>query len=320
MSNHRIAAGLATVLLAVSITACSGGGTIATVNGTSISKADLDNKLESGPQAIQTLQQMVREILLQQYAQKNNITVSDAEIADRENQIKANFPPGQWDEMLKSRGLTEDDVHKLIGDQVILDKAVGKNIKVSDAQIKAYFDKNHAAFDKPAQVQARHILVADLKTAQKVEADLKAGKDFAAEAKQFSIDPGSRDKGGELGEFRRGQMVPAFDAAAFSLPVGVISAPVKSPFGYHIIQVEKREPAVTATLASTKDKIADMLRQQQEAPLVTPFMQDLTSKANIQISDPRFALAFPTPEPTPPVQTPPPGAAPNGAVPAPSAT
>ncbi|HUA10127.1 MAG TPA: peptidylprolyl isomerase [Candidatus Acidoferrales bacterium] len=316
MSNHRIAAGLATVLLAVSITACSGGGTIATVNGQSISKADLDAKLESSPQAIQTLQQMVREILLQQYAQKNNITVSDAEITSREDQIKANFPPGSWNDMLKSRGLTEDDVHKLLSDQIILDKAVGKNVKVSDAEIKAYFDKNHAAFDKPAQVDARHILVADLKTAEKVEADLKAGKDFAAEAKQYSIDPGSRDKGGELGEFRRGQMVPAFDKAAFSLPVGVISAPVKSPFGYHIIQVEKREPGVVATLANTKDKIADMLRQQQEAPLIAPFMTDLTNKANIQISDPRFALAFPTPEPTPPAA--PAGAAPNGAVPAPS--
>ncbi len=84
----------------------------------------------------------------------------------------------------------------------------------------------------------------------------------------------------------------------FSLPVGVISAPVKSPFGYHIIQVESRTPGTTATLANTKDKIADMLRQQQEAPLIQPFLTDLQSKANIQINDPRFQAAFPTPEPT----------------------
>ncbi len=312
----RAVAGLATLLLAAGLCACSGGGALATVNGQTISKSDFDTKLESSPAAISTLQQMVREILLQQYAQKNNITVSDADIAAREDQYKANFPPGQWDEMLKSRGLTEDDVHKLISDQIIIDKAVGKNVAISDAQIKAYFDKNHAAFDKPAQVDARHILVADLKTAQKVEADLKAGKDFAAEAKEYSIDPGSKDKGGELGEIRHGQMVPAFDAAVFSLPVNVISAPVKSPFGYHIIQVESRTPGQKATLANTKDKIADLLRQQQEAPLIQPFLADLQTKANIQISDPRFQAAFPSPEPTPPPAqaAPPAGAAPNGAV------
>jgi foldase protein PrsA len=294
----RVVAGLATLLLAASITACSGGGSIATINGQSISKADFDAKLEGSPAALSTLQQMVREILIEQYAQKNNITVTDADIASREDQIKANFPPGTWDDMLKSRGLTEDDVHKLLRDQIIIDKAVGKNINVSDAQIKAYFDKNHAAFDKPEEIQARHILVADLKTAQKVEGDLKAGKDFATEAKTYSIDPGSRDKGGELGLFRRGQMVPAFDKAAFSQAVGVIGPPVKTPFGYHIIQVEKRTPGVQATLANTRDKIADMLRQQQEAPLVQPFLTDLQNKANIQISDPRFAAAFPSPGPS----------------------
>ena len=294
----RIVAGLCTVLLASSLTACASGGTIATVNGQAISKTEFDSKLEQSPAALSTLQQMVRETLLNQYAQKNNISPTDAQIQAKEDQIKANFPAGQWDEMLKARGLTETDVHNALRDQIIIDDAVGKDIHVSDAQIKAYFDKNHAQFDQPAQVDARHILVPDLPTAQKVEADLKAGKSFAAEAEKYSTDPGSKDKGGELGTFRRGQMVPAFDKAAFTQPVGVVGPPVKSPFGYHIIEVEKRTPAVTATLANTHDKIADLLRQQQEAPLVQPFLQDLQTKANIQISDPRFAAAFPSPPPS----------------------
>jgi foldase protein PrsA len=296
----RIVAGLCTMLLAATLTACASGGTIATVNGQAISKADFDNKLESSPAAVSTLQQMVREMLINQYAQKNNINVTDAQIAAKEDQIKANFPPGSWSDMLKSRGLTETDVHNALREQIIIDQAVGKDIHISDAQIKQYFDKNHAQFDQPAQVQARHILVADLGTANKVEADLKSGKDFAAEAQKYSTDPGSKDKGGELGTFRRGQMVPAFDHAAFTQPVGVVGPPVKSPFGYHIIQVEKRTPAVTATFASTKDKIADILRQQQEAPLVQPFLMDLQNKANIQISDPRFQAAFPSPPPSAP--------------------
>jgi foldase protein PrsA len=310
---HRIIAGAATVLLAASLAACSGGGgSIATVNGQPISKADFDAKLEASPTAVGTLQQMVREALLSQYAKDNNIVVSDDEIKKREDDIKANFPAGSWDEMLKSRGMTENDVHALLKQQIIIDKAVGKNVNVTEAQIKDYFNKNHASYDTPDQVQARHILVADLKTAQKVEADLKGGADFAQEAAKYSMDPGSKDKGGELGLFRRGQMVPAFDQAAFSLPVGQISQPVHSSFGFHIIEVEKRVPGQKATLASTHDKIADQLRQQQEAPLIQPFLMSLQQKANIQVSDPRFQSAFPSPQPAAPAA--------GGASPAPAAS
>ena len=113
--------------------------------------------------------------------------------------------------MLKARGLSEDDVKQALREQIILDKALAKQVTVSPAQVKSYFEKNTAAYDKPASVQARHILVANLDTAQKVEAALKGGQNFASVAKQYSIDPGSKDKGGELGTFKRGQMVPAFD-------------------------------------------------------------------------------------------------------------
>ncbi len=294
---HRILAGLATALLAGTLVACSSGGTIATVNGQAISQASFDSKLEGSPAARGTLQQMVQEALIEQYAKNNNINVTDADITAREDQLKANFPNGSWGDMLKARGLTEADVHNALREQIILDKAVGGSVKVSDAQISAYFAKNHAAFDKPAQVEARHILVPDLATANKIEAQLKAGAKFSALAKQYSMDPGSKDKGGELGWFRRGQMVPAFDQAAFSLPIGKISAPVKSPFGYHIIQVEKRQPGVKATLANTHDRIADLLRQQQEAPLIQPFLAGLQEKATITVNDPRFAGLFPSPPP-----------------------
>jgi foldase protein PrsA len=297
---HRLVAGIASALLTVSLAACGGGGggAVATVNGQSISHADLDNKLEGSPAARGVLQNMVMSTLIDQYAQQHKISVSPAEIAKVEDQYKAQYPGDQWNELLKARSLTEQDVQDLIRRQLIIDKAVGGNVQVSEKQIKDYFDKNHAQFDKPAEARARHILVPDIKTAQKVEADLKAGKDFASEAKQYSTDPGSRDKGGELGFFRKGAMVPSFDAYAFSAPIGKISQPIKSAFGYHIIQVEERKPAQKATFASTHDQIAQMLRQQQESPLLQPFYQQLQSSAKIQINDPRFAGLFPTPAPT----------------------
>jgi foldase protein PrsA len=278
------------------LAACSGGA-VATVNGQPISRSAFNSRLESSPMGRTVLQQMVQETLIEQYAKNNNITVSDAELDARETQIKANFPSGSWDEMLKARGLTEADVRSALREQAILDKSLAKNVTITPTSVKQYFDKNHAAYDKPEQVTARHILVPNLAMAQKVEADLKSGQSFASLAKQYSTDPASKDKGGELGGFRRGQMVPAFDKYAFSAPIGVISPPIKSPFGYHIIQVESRQPAQKASLASATPQITDTLRQQQEAPLIQPFLQGLQQKATIVVNDPQFAGVFATPAP-----------------------
>jgi len=294
----KISAGLAALLIATSLAACSGGGSVATVNGQPISRASLDQRLEGSPMARSVLQQMVQDALLQQYAKSNNITVTDAEVEARETQLKANFPSGAWDEMLKARGLTEADVRSALQEQLVLDKALSKDVTVTPAAVKAYFDKNHATFDKPEQVTARHILVPTLAQANMIEAQLKTDPNsFAALAQKYSTDPGSKPKGGELGSFRRGQMVPAFDKVAFSAPIGSISPPVKSPFGYHIIQVESRTPGQKATLESATPQITDTLRQQQESPLIQPFLQGLQQKATIVVSDPAYAGMFATPPP-----------------------
>lgn len=288
----RLAVGLAGLLMGTSLVACSGGGAVATVNGQPISQQTFYNRLTQSPVARTVLQQIVQETLIEQYAKNNNITVSDSEIDARENQIKANFPSGTWDEMLKARGLTETDVRAALREQIILDKALAKDVTITPAQIRDYFNKNHASFDKPEQVSARHILVPNLALANQIEADLKAGQNFADLAKRYSTDPGSKDKGGDLGTFRRGQMVPAFDKYAFSAPIGQISPPIKSPFGYHIIQVQSRTPGQRATLASATPQIVETLRQQQEAPLIQPFLQSLQQKADIKVNDPTFAGLF----------------------------
>lgn len=298
-------------MLLAAVTACaSGGGTILTVNGQAITRDQLDAKLENSATPVtarNVLQLMVTDDLIDQYAQSHKITVSQAEIDKIENQYKAQYPANQWDQLLKARGLSEQDVQDLIRRQIILDKAVGAGVRVPPSQVAAYFKLNHTQLDQPAQARARHILVADLPTAQKVEAELKAGKDFAALAKQYSMDPGSKDNGGELGTFPRGRMVPAFDAYVFSGPIGKISPPVKSPMGYHIIQIEERKPATKATLANSTAKITQMLRQQQESPLIQQFLQQQQQTAKIDVVDQRFAGLFPTPLPA---GSPPPAPAP----------
>jgi foldase protein PrsA len=299
----RTAATVATVVVGITFAACSGGagggGDIATVNDQHISRADFDKRLESSPTAKQVLTQMVQQSLIDQYAKDQKVAVSDADVAKKEADIKSKYPPGQFAAILTQQGLTETDVQNILRQQLVIEKAVGPQVHVSDADIKAYFDKNHATLDKPEQVRARHILVADQKTADMVEAKLKAGGNFADLAKQYSTDPSTKDKGGELGFFGRGQMVPAFQAAAFSLPVGAISAPVKSPFGWHIINVEEKKPATKATLASSTQLIKDQLTQQQTQQQIPVFLQGLRAKANITVNDDRYKDAFPPPLPPP---------------------
>jgi foldase protein PrsA len=307
MSN-RVLAGVATALLGFSIVGCaagasSGGGDVASVNGDKISRAEFDSKLEAGPQGKAVLNQLVQGLLIDQYAKQNNIDISDADVAKKEDEIKSKYPPGQFEQILKSQNLTEDDVKRILRQQLVVEKAVASSIKVSDADVSSYLAKNHATLDTSAQVRARHILVADLATANKVEAELKGGADFAAEAKKYSTDPSSKDKGGELGFFSKGQMVPAFQDAAFSQPLNVVGPPVKSPFGYHIIEVEEKKPAQVATVANSGDKIKQTLTQQQEQQQIPQFLAGLRSKATIVINDDSLKDALP-PVPGAPPATP----------------
>jgi foldase protein PrsA len=318
----RTAAAVATAVVGIAFTGCGGsssGGDIATVNDQHISRADFDKRLESSPAAKQTLTQLVQQALIDQYAKDNNIQIPQADVDKKEADIKTKYPPGQFDAILKQQGLTETDVQNILRQQLVIEKAVGPMVHVTDADIAAYFAKNHTTLDKPAQVRARHILVADPATAATVEAKLKAGGDFAALAKQYSTDPSTKDKGGELGFFGKGQMVPAFQAAAFSLPVNAMSAPVKSPFGYHIIQVEERKPATIASLKGSYQTIKDTLTQQQEQQQIPVFLQQLRGKANITVNDDRFRDAFP-PAPPPPATSAAPAASAPPAAPAPAKT
>ena len=323
----RTAAALGAAALCVTLAACNnggGGGNVATVNGQAISRADFDHKLESSAAAKQTLNQMVQQVLVEQYARDKKIDVTQDEINKREDEIKKRYAPGQFEQILKQQGLTEQDVQNLLRSSLVMEKAVQPQIHVSEADIKAYFDKNHAQFDKPEQVKARHILVADQNTANQVLAKLKAGGSWDQLAKQYSTDPSSKDKGGDLGYFGRGQMVPQFQDAAFNAKVGQIVGPVKSPFGYHIIQVTDKKPPQKATLASTHDQIKQQLTQQQLGQQEPLLINQLRQSANIQVNDDRYKDVFPPTQPSTAAAASAPAApasaAPASAAPAPAAT
>jgi peptidyl-prolyl cis-trans isomerase D len=144
-------------------------------------------------------------------------------------------------------------------------------VKVDEDEIKTYYDDNVEKFKEAKQVKARHILFvlpenaseetekAIKEKAEKVLEKARTGEDFAKLAKEFSEDPSTKDNGGDLGYFQKGQMVGDFETAAFSLPKGGISNLVKTTYGYHIIKVEDIKEARTKEFNEAHDQIADML-------------------------------------------------------------
>jgi peptidyl-prolyl cis-trans isomerase C len=169
---------------------------------------------------------------------------------------------------------------------------------VTDADVKKYYDEKKGNFEK---VTARHILIAPGENgiadeaAAKVKADalkkqLDGGGDFAALAKANSADPGSKDNGGQLDPFRRGEMVPEFDAKAFEQAINVISEPVKTKFGYHIIQTLKKD---APPLEEVKEEIVDQLRPVK----LEQWLADLKGKTNATLDESYFGAAQPAPQP-----------------------
>ena len=154
--------------------------------------------------------------------------------------------------------------------------------RVTDAAIRARYDRDNAS---PAaaeeEVRARHILVATETEARQILAQLQRGGDFAALARSKSQDPGSRE-GGDLGFFKKGDMVPEFANAAFALQPGQLSpAPVQSPFGWHIIKVEERRRATARPFDDVKQEIREAMLQEE----VTAVVQRIRGAAQVERLD-----------------------------------
>lgn len=161
---------------------------------------------------------------------------------------------------------------------------------VTDSEIQQYYQQHLKNYQVEEQVKVRHILIAvnsqDPKAdaaarakAQSVLDQLHHGGNFAALAKQYSDDPGSKSQGGELGWIKHGVTVPEFDKAAFSLQPGQLSGLVRTKFGYHIIQTEEKQPAHTRPLDEVKPEITATLTRQNESQAEQAFAQQLSAEA-----------------------------------------
>ena len=179
---------------------------------------------------------------------------------------------------------------------------------ISDDEVRAYYDANPTLYST-TQVAASHILVKDEETAKQIRAELETNPDrFAALATEKSTDAGSAKKGGELGLFGQGRMVPEFDKAAFSLQPGQISQPVKTRYGYHIIRVTERQEGERKPFDQVKEQIRMTLRNQRLQEQVDGHFAELKKDADMKIDEEALArVTIPTgpgPGGMPPLGTP----------------
>jgi parvulin-like peptidyl-prolyl isomerase len=229
----------------------------------------------------QAVQYLVQEDELGQRAKDLKITITPKEVAARLVQIKAQYFGGsetKYKAQLKAQGLTQAQIEQDLYAQILSEKLYNKvtaPVKVTDADVKTYYDTHQSAYSTAASRDVRHILVNNKALAEKLEAQLKNGADFATLAKKYSKDPGSAKAGGKL-TITKGQTVAAFDKTAFSLKTGETSAPVHTQYGWHIIQaLSAVRPAKQTPLASVKDSIRQQLLQSKKTTVMTNWVNQL---------------------------------------------
>jgi peptidyl-prolyl cis-trans isomerase C len=204
---------------------------------------------------------------------------------------------------LKLMGVTREEVQAKWTESATAESVLKRELKVNitDADARKYYDENPARFEEPEMVRASHILLTttDPKTNAELTEDQKAakrkqmedllkraraGEDFAELAKKYSEDPGSKDKGGEY-TFPRGQMVPEFDAAAFSLGTNQVSDIITTRFGFHIIKLSEKIPAKKVEFDKAATNIKDGLTQQALQKQFPDYIAKLKKDAGVEILD-----------------------------------
>ena len=346
MTSARITFGILLAALALAASACGGGsdsvpsGSVAVVNGTEISKADLDELIaqakkgyesqsqdfpKAGTPEYQSIQTQYVAYLVEleefkQAAEELGVSVSDKDVDKAEQDlIESRFDGkrAEYEKALEQQGFTAAQyrekalfvsaLSKKIFDQVT------KGAKVTEPEILEYYTTNQSQYGTPESRDVRHILItekggdgkvdyaASKAKADAVYAQLQDGADFAALAKSESADPGSKDSGGKL-TISRGQTVPEFDKVSFELDKGEVSKPVKTQYGYHVIEaLSDLRKATTTPLDKVRATIRATLRQQKRNEEMQAWVDDLKKDYEGKVS---YAAGYEPPElPDAPTET-----------------
>lgn len=291
-------------------------GPVATVDGESIGADEFNLEIQrvvaSGmPPAMlgqfkdQIVEKLVDRHLIENAIKKQNVAVSEEELDQKMEEVREEFSKASQqmgneaslEAITQQLGITEKELRDSIEQSIAIEKILmDRGMEEPDeATVKAFYEANKEQFERPEQVHARHILVqvdresdqaawdAAEKKAQMLRKEATAtDSDFAKLAEEKSEGP-SASKGGDLGFFGRGQMVPAFEEAVFSLQKGEVSEPVKTDFGWHIIKLEEKREAGTVPFEEIDDELAAQMKNQAIQEALVAYLDELRGSANIEL-------------------------------------
>jgi peptidyl-prolyl cis-trans isomerase C len=295
--------------------------TVVTVNGKPLLRADMMeeiNMMASSPQfaamppeqGAMFRQQMegrlvdrfMNQIILTGEADKQDIAVSDADIEKMLEEIRGSLPPQMTlEQIMEERKMSMEklrsDITTDLRIRTLLEKQTESIPEATDEAIAAFYEENKDKFKSEESAHARHILI---KVAADADAETKAAKKAEIEGYQKQIADGtaefeklagehsdcpSGERGGDLGSFGRGQMVPAFETAAFAQEINVVGPVIETQFGYHIIQVIERTEAGERALEDVKEEIGQQLSGREKQTVVETYLAALRDKAEITYGD-----------------------------------
>ncbi len=270
ISKKTFIFGTALCLLGFASGCGSGNKVVAVVNGQVITAKELDRRMSRlnpsaraaiGNDRRRLVEEMVMETVLTQEARRRGLD-NDAEVRLLINEARRQIMLGRLLEVIRQEGQT----------------------KVSDEEIAKFYEKNKDKIIEPETFRASHILVEGEEAAKKALARVNGGEAFSKVAEEVSTDP-TKSKGGDLGYFTKGQLIPEFEAACEKLKPGEISPIVKSPLGYHLILLTERRPSRSLSLDEVREQIRRQLIAQQQQQKVGTFVQQVRSKAQVKIHE-----------------------------------
>ncbi|MEY2532383.1 MAG: foldase protein PrsA, partial [bacterium] len=232
----------------------------------------------------QVLEFLIRSTWLDNEAGTQKVKVADSEVQKQIDQAKkqAFQNPGDYEKFLQRSGLTEADVffqqRGQLLEQKITQKVTKDKDKVTDQQIQQYYDKNKAKFSQPERRDLRIVLTKTAARAGQAKSALDSGQSWSSVAKRFSVDQASKSQGGKLAGVAKGQQEKALDDAIFKAQRGKLVGPVKTQFGYYVLQVTKVTAAKQQSLEQSKASIKQILASDNQRKALDTFGKDYRKK------------------------------------------
>lgn len=255
----------------------------AIVNGQRISKAEF-TQLTLNRYGADVLDELITNKLIDQQVAKQGITVDQAAIDQEIANLKTQYAgddEATWQSVLAQEGVTEAELRLTVKRRMAVEQIVGKDITVTDDEVKTYYDTNKDYYVDPEQVRASEIVVATLEEAKAIITQLKGGADFATLAKEKSLSEYSKENGGDLGYFTAEDQSAELSKAAFALAVGQISEPIKIDTEYYVIKVADRKPRKEYTLDEIKDRVRQDIIASRVEQRIPEWLTNIKTAAKI---------------------------------------